>query len=419
MARLETLTALDIGSSKVVCATVEFARDGSFLEIVSKGVSSCDGIVKGAVVDVGKAVEAIEKAVSDACETYSPIGKLMVSISSEYVDSRYGKGAVPVSSPAQEIDEDDINRVLNAARQIGVPSGSEIVKVINRSFSVDGQTGILNPKGLIGSRLEAEAYACIAATNYLQNLRNLVARAGCEIFEGGLVPASVASALAVLSDEEKRLGVVSVDVGCGTLDLAVYVNSEVIYSKVFGGGSWLLASDVAKEFNISAKDAEELIIKEGAAGREYLVKDAEDELQVSSVGDKGIFYKVRRGDLADVIESRLVETFGWIEEQIKYVRETLGVNVSGVVFTGGGAQLNGFAKKAHSVLGLHVRVGEPRYPAKADKSSLSAPIYSTVVGLLIYGITNGFPEKADKKSGKGDKGLFQWAIDLLNGWGHV
>ena len=189
MAKLETLTALDIGTSKVVCAIVEFSRDGE-LDIVAKGVHHCSGLSRGALIDTAATVESIDKAVNEAEQSGYTVGNVLVGISSEFVSSRYNTGAVAVSGLDQEITKEDISRVLNASRQVGVPSGSEIVTVVPRSFIVDGQRGITNPESLIGNRLEAEAYACIASSAYLQNIRNVVAKAGLDIYERGIIPSA-------------------------------------------------------------------------------------------------------------------------------------------------------------------------------------------------------------------------------------
>ena len=412
MAKLETLTALDIGTSKVVCAIVEFSRDGE-VDIVAKGVHHCRGLSGGALIDCAATVEAIERAVSEAEKSGYTVGNVVVGVSSENLTSRYSQGTVAVSGLDQEITKEDINRVLGASRQVGVPAGSEILMVVPRGFAVDGQRGIVNPESLIGNRLEAEAYACLATSAHLQNIRNAVGKAGLDIYDQGLVPAALASSLAVLTEEEKALGVMMVDIGLGTSDLAIYSENEIAYSRVCAMGGGLLALDVAKSFNISQAEAEGLILEEGLAGPQYLQGQEGKQLTVQSVsGDVKVTLTKR--ELAEVIEARIDELGEWIKEQMETARERLDLNVSGVVLTGGASQLLGMPQKLHALLGAPVRVAAPCYPARLPQS-LASPIYSTVVGLLIYGVTC-LPqsEERSKKTGNYSMSWVQCAAEWLN-----
>ncbi|MCR4783299.1 MAG: cell division protein FtsA [bacterium] len=411
MAKLETLTALDIGTSKVVCAIVEFSRDGE-LDIVAKGVHHCSGLSRGALIDTAATVESIDKAVNEAEQSGYTVGNVLVGISSEFVSSRYNSGAVAVSGLDQEITKEDISRVLNASRQVGVPSGSEIVTVVPRSFIVDGQRGITNPESLIGNRLEAEAYACIASSAYLQNIRNVVAKAGLDIYERGIIPSAMASSLAVLTEEEKKLGVMMVDIGLGTLDMAVYAQNEIAYSSVLGQGGWILASDVAKSFNISQSKAESLILEEGLVSTEYLHGDGDKELTVQSVSED-VQVTLTKRELAEVIEARVNEILSWLKKQMDYASSEMELNISSVVFTGGTSQLLGLAQKTRSVLGVPARVAAPCYPARLPQS-LASPIYSTVVGLLIYGVTCLPEQKQKKATGGYTMGFIQRIAEWIN-----
>lgn len=394
MAKVGTVTALDIGTSKVVCAIAELSRSGNGLEIVAKGVAPCCGLSRGALVDSEETVGAIEAAVNEAeASGYAAGPYVVVGLTSEYLTSRPSHGVSAVGGSGHEITDDDVRRVMAAATLVGVPSDTEIVKVVSRGFVVDGQRDILNPIGLSGVRLETDAYVSAASVAYLQNIRKVVGRAGLELHPNGFVPASLASSLAVLTEEERSLGVVMIDIGLGTLDLSVYCNGEIGTSAVFPMGGWVLANDVACYFNIPRSEAEKAILECGIASPEYLnlAESMPKQITVPSASGE-IQVDVAREVLAEVLEARLKEVFAWVTERIEHARTKLGLTITSLVLTGGASQLPGLSQFAAKETELPTRVASPCYPASLPQF-FSSPIYSTVVGLLLYGSTLGVVAK--------------------------
>ena len=381
VAQLQTLTALDIGSSKVVCAVVELSPDGG-LEVVARGVAPCKGVAEGVIVDSAETVEAIVKAVAETEASGYSVGPVVVGLTSENLAFRTGHGVTAVSNKEGEITPADKERAQAGASMVGVPSDHEIVFVATRSFSVDGQNDISNPVGLTGVRLEAEAYVCTAPLTYIQNVRRVVDKAGLEIRKDGLFPAPMASALAVLTDEERDVGALMLDIGMGTVDLAVYTK-EIGYSAVLAKGGRVIAGDVASYFNITKREAERLVTEYGIAAAEYLeAKDAETVITATSTaGDSNV--SISRKELADVIEARLMEIIDWVKEQMEAARKQ-GLAVSGIVMTGGVSFLPAIDRRFSKELGVAVRVAAPCCLANLPEY-LASPIYSTAVGLLAFG----------------------------------
>ena len=411
---MDTLTALDVGTSKVVCAVAEFSRDGD-LDIVARGVYHCNGLTNGNVTNMDAAKEAVEHAIEDVEKAGYGVNKVIVGITGESVVSSYSKGVVAIGGDEQGITKADIDRVIQSTNQVGFPSGSELVAVIQRGFSVDNQRGIVHPEALIGHRLEAEAYACAASSSYLCTLRNLLENCGMSAYDRGFIPSSIASSWAVLTEDEKELGVMMVDMGLGTLDLAIYSNREVAYTSVLGRGGSYLALDVAQSFNIPISEAERVILEEGSASAEFITDGSSDKDVVAQSVSNDIQVSFTRRELANVLEAQLDEQLDWMKEQMEQASKNLRINVSGVVFTGGASLLLGLAQKARKTLGVPVRVAAPCYPSRLPQN-LASPIYSTVVGLLLYGVANLPVQEREKttKRSRGFRGLIDTMVEWLN-----
>lgn len=407
MARLDTLTALDIGTSKVVCVIAELSRDGE-LEVVARGVQPCRGLRRGALVDADETVRAIEAAVSEAeKEAGYPVGPALVGLTSEYLTSRPSHGVWPVGNPEGEVTPEDVRRVVEAARMVGIPSDQEIVHAVPRGFTVDGQSGIRNPVGLSGLRLEAEAHVIAGSSAFLQNIRKVVQRAGVDVDPEGLVASSIASSLAVLTDEERDLGTAMLDLGLGTVDLAIYCGGEIGYSAVLPMGGEILIRDVAQVFRIPPPEAERLILEAGVASPEFLESEDEDQpsLEAPAISGDGVV-QVSRRQLAEVLEARLEEVMVWVARQMQAARTKLGLSVTSLVLTGGGSQLPGLALLAHRDLEVPTRVAAPCYPPRLPQK-LASPIYSAAVGLVLYGATRIHRQEAPTEGVKPLVAFFQ------------
>ena len=383
MAQLETLTALDIGSSKVVCAIAELSPDGN-MSIVAHGVAPCSGLRCGALVDSVETVSAIEQAVSQAESSGYSIGPVVVGLTSENLCFKAGCGVAAVGNKDGEVRQEDMRRAQASAGLVDFPSGFEIVSVVTRSYSVDGQRDIANPAGIAGVRLEAESYVCAASLPYLQNVQKIIARAGIESRPNGLLPAAMASALAVLTDDESDIGALVLDFGMGVIDLALYSAKEIGYAAVLGQGGWILTNDVARFFNITKDEAERLITDFGCASPAYLDKAAAEQKITALSASGDALVEVSRRELAEVLEARLQDIIDWVRARLDEAREQHGLTPSSIAITGGGSLLPGLDKRLGEELGLTTRVAVPCCPANLPQY-LKSPMYSTVVGLLAFG----------------------------------
>lgn len=386
MARTETLTSVDIGTSKVTCLIAEVDSDGN-IDFVGHGLSPCSGLKRGALIDPEATVRAIEAAVNDAeREAGYSVNTVLISLTSEYVHSLASHGVWAVANPDGEISVNDVRRVLDSARLVGIPSDREIIHVIPRGFTVDGLEGVRNPVGLSGLRLEVDTHIVAASSAYLQNLSRCLSRATLEIEEEGLIASSMASGISVLTAEERKMGTAMIDIGAGTVDLSVFCDDEIGHSAVSALGGDLLTHDLARFFRIPREQAEKLKLEKGIVAPTYLDSDeAERDVEMvpalSLSGEEQV--EVSRFEMAQVLEARLLDVMEWVGHEIARA-EQQGLVVTSMVLTGGGSQIPGLANLAYRELDLPCRVAAPCYPDPLP-DSLASPIYSTAVGLILHG----------------------------------
>jgi cell division protein FtsA len=368
---------LDIGTTKV-CTLIADIDEGGVPRILGVGVEPARGMRKGVVVDVEQASQAIAASLDKAQHSAGyEIGTAFVSLAGPHIASVNSRGVVGVGGGSHGIDQDDVDRALDAAQAVAIPHGREILHVIPRSFTVDGQDGIRQPLGMHGFRLEVEAHIITAATTSVQNLTKCVEAAGVQVEAYVLNP--LASAEVVLTDTEKEMGVVVCDIGGGTTDLAIYIDGNVWHTLSLSVGGNHLTSDIAHGLRLPADVAERVKVEFGhASAREVASTDA---FTVQPFGeDKPI--PVSRADLATIIEARVEEIFTLALQEIKRTGYD-GLLPAGIVLTGGSSQLPGIRKVASEVLNLPSRVGAPQnLHGLVDK--LVGPAYSTSVGLLVW-----------------------------------
>ncbi len=308
-----------------------------------------------------------------------------MNLSSDYLNSLSSHGVWAVANQDNEIAAADVRKAVDAAKMVGIPSDREIIHVVPRGFTVDGHNGILNPVGLSGLRLEVDTHVVAASSAYLHNICKCVQKASLEIEEDGLIASTIASGLAVLTDEERKLGAAMVDIGAGTVDLSVYCEGEIGHSAILSVAGDLLTHDLARFFRIPQSQAEKLKIEKGIVAPTYLEKE-DDERDHESIealslsGEDSV--EVARFEMAQVLEARLLDILEWIGRELEKA-EQLGLVVTSVVLTGGTSQLPGLAQLAHRELDLPCRVAGPCYPDGLPEE-LGSPIYSTSVGLLLY-----------------------------------
>ncbi len=381
------LVSLDIGSSKVCILVAETREDR--LEIVGKGTASHRGARKGAIIDVPSTVEAIKRA-TDEAETMAGVRveRAVVGVAVPDIQASNERPSVAVAAKNREISGDDITRVLNSARATQVPAEMEILHVLPRQFIVDGQDGIQDPLGMVGSKLEADVHVVTIPSGTRQTLVNCVNRAGIEVVELVLEP--LATSTAVLTSDEKELGVVMADVGAGTTELAIWKNGAIVHSAVLRMGGEYFTSDLAALLRTAVTEAERLKKKYGAA-MESLVSD-DETIEVQLTGGRGV-QQVKRRMLAKYLLPRaedLLEDFIW--KTVKQATRPEDLR-AGLVLTGGGAELDGLVELAEQKFGLSVRRGVPQgFGGLTDV--IAGPEWACAAGLLAYSRGTLAPSRA-------------------------
>ncbi|MBN1453726.1 MAG: cell division protein FtsA [Anaerolineales bacterium] len=374
----EIVVGIDVGTTKV-CTLVGRIEDENSIRILGVGIEPSEGIKKGTIVDLDAASQSITRSVKRAESTSGlEITTALVSMAGAHVSSVNSRGSVGVSNGL--IEEYDVLRVLDQARAVAIPHDREIVHVIQRGFSVDGQDGIRSPVGMHGYRLEVEAHIITAANATVDNLRKCVEAAGVKIQQFVLNP--LASAEVVLTDQEREMGVAVCDIGGGTTDLAIYVDGDVWHTMVLAVGGNHVTQDVAHGLRLPVAQAEEIKKQHGHAVRGEV--GADEYFSIRPFGEEHAV-QINRQDLAHIIEARVEEIFRLTLQEIKRSGYD-GLLPAGMVLTGGTSSLPGIKRIASEVLGLPVRTAEPKnLVGLVDR--LNSPAYSTSVGLLRWALT--------------------------------
>lgn len=381
-------TGIDIGSSKVCTIIATVSSEGKVSVI---GVSSVPsrGIKKGVVVDIDEAVEAIARSLEGAERMAGyAVSSAFVSVNGKHISSLNSHGVVAVAHQDGEIVESDVMRVTEAAQAISIPSSREIIHVIPRGFIVDSQDEIRDPVGMSGVRLEVETNIISGGATVMRNLVKCVQQVGVSPEE--LVFVGIAAAEAVLSDTEKELGTVLIDLGGGTTSVVVFSGGSAGYSAVLPVGGQNITNDLAVGLRVSLEDAEKIKIrlseKERPPARpeEREEKEKEkktDEVDISDLGLERT--SVSKKLVENIVEARLSEIFKMVGKEIKN-SEFSEKLPAGVVLTGGGAETLSTEKVAKKVLGLPIRIGFPR-GVTGLIDEIGSPAYATLVGLVLYG----------------------------------
>ena len=380
MAKDGRIVGLDIGSTKVCCviATPSEAGDG---ELVISGVGEVpsEGLRKGVIVNLEKTVRAIEAAVR-AAERMSGhrVDGVFAGIAGPHMKSINSRGVVAVAGGDREITQRDVDRVIEAARSVSVPSDAEVIHVMPRGFVVDGQEGVRDAVGMSGARLEVETHIITGATTAVQNVVKAVHSAGFNVDD--VVTQSLASAEAVLNDNEMELGVAVADIGGGTTDLAVFTDGSVLHTAVLPVGGNHVTNDLAIGLRTSLTDAESAKINYGHALPQLIPRD--EIIDIQPIGSEKV-QGVPRVYVAEIIGPRAREILLMIKAELERSGQ-LGLLPGGLVLTGGGSKLLGLPDMAAEILDLPVRVGVPiDVRGMADK--VAGPSFATSVGLIKWG----------------------------------
>jgi cell division protein FtsA len=368
----EIVVGIDVGTTKV--CTLVGRVEPETIRILGSGVEPSEGIKKGVIVDLAAAAQAITRSVQKAEQVSGvEITGALVSLAGAHVSSINSRGVAGVAG--EMIDESDVYRALDAARAVAIPHNREIIHIIQRGFTVDGQDGVTMPIGMHGYRLEVEAHIITAAQSAVENLRQCVGAAGVDVLQFVLNP--LASGDVVLSDGERQMGVAVCDIGGGTTDLAIYVDGHVWHTMVLAVGGNHITNDIATGLRLPLAQAEEIKKKHG-----YAVKagvGVEESLTVKAYGEDAPV-KISRQDLAHIIEARVEEIFTLTLQEIKRSGYD-GLLPAGMVLTGGTSALPGIRQLASQVLGIPVRTAGPeKLVGLVDQ--LKSPAYSTGFGLL-------------------------------------
>ncbi len=371
----ELIVGLDIGTTKICCIVGELTADG--IDVVGIGTQPSRGLRKGVVINIDATVASIRRAVEEAelmagCE----ISSVYAGIAGGHIRGFNSQGVVAIKD--KEVRQSDIDRVLDAARAINIPQDREILHVLPQEYLIDDQDGIREPLGMSGVRLEAKVHVVTAAVSSAQNIIKCCAKTGLTVSDIVLEP--LASAEAVLAEEEKELGVALVDIGGGTTDVAIFSNGAIQHTSVIPLGGNHLTNDIAVGLRTPMQEAERIKMRHGSCQSAML--DRDETIEVPSVGGR-VPRVLSRRILCEIIEPRVEELFALVRHEIhKAGQEEL--LASGVVLTGGQALLHGMPELAEEVLGLPVRRGYPRGVGGLT-DVVKSPQQATAVGLLHYG----------------------------------
>ncbi len=424
--RDKIIAGIDIGTSKITTIIAAVKEEGP-LHII--GVSTVDskGLRKGQVVDIEDAVGAISPSLEGAERMAGcSVNSAFISIGGSHIASQNSHGVVAVANPETEITLQDVNRVVDAARAISLSSSREVIHVLPRGFTVDGQDGIADPIGMTGVRLEVDTHLVTGGATAIRNLEKCVQELGVTV--EGMVFGGLASAQAVLSDTEKELGVTLVDIGGGTTDIAIFVEGALSYSSVIPIGAKNITNDLAIGLRVSLESSEKIKLLLSQKNRSPTLPDDDahskqkqvDEIDMSELNLPEDLKKVSRKTLVEgIIKPRLNEIFAMVGLEIKKSGFG-GMTPSGLVLCGGGAETVGIVEAARRNLAMPVRVGIPTHVTGLVDEIL-LPAYATGVGLVVYGSRMGLREaqpqflnKVGKITGKFPvKGILGKVLDVL------
>jgi cell division protein FtsA len=406
LAAEELIVGLDIGTTKV-CVVIGQYNESGQLEITGVGTTPSRGLRRGVVINIETTVRSIANAV-EAAEMMSgrEVHAVYTGIAGGHIEGINSRGVVAVTGRGREITREDVDRVIDAAKAIVIPMDREVLHVIPQEFIVDEQGGIKNPIGMVGVRLEAEVHIITGAVTSAQNIVKCVNRAGFKVNDIALEP--LVSSKAVLSQDEKELGVLLVDLGGGTTDVLVHLEGAPYHTEVLSVGGDQVTNDVSIMLK-TPLDAAEKIKKEAGCCYAALVQ-ADEEVRVPGVGGRAP-RSIRRQELAEIIQPRMAEILGMIREQIER-KGYLGLLGGGVVLTGGGSLLAGVAELASEIFNLPARIG---YPLKLGGlvEEYYSPIYSTGVGLVLYGAGKKETGYVDTSS---SENTFSSVWDRMRNW---
>ena len=400
------IVGVDVGTTKICAIIAELTGDGS-LDIIGIGTSPSKGLRKGVVINIDVTVDSIKRALEEAelmagVDVYSAF----VGIAGGHIKGINSRGVIAVSGKNREITQRDIDRVIDAAKAVALPVDREVIHVLPQEFMVDGQAGIKEPLGMSGVRLESEVHIVTGAVTSAQNIIKCCNRAGLEVQD--IVLQQLASSLSTLTADEKDLGVVLVDIGGGTSDIAVFTDGSIYHTAVLSVGGDHVTNDIAIGLRTPVHEAEEIKKKYGCAST--MLVEEEVKIEVGGLGSRRPRI-VSRHMLSEIIRPRLEEIFSLVDREVR--RAGFGdANVAGMVVTGGSSILAGVPELAEEMLNVPVRRGIPTGVAGLV-DIVASPIYATAVGLVQYGAQHRHQRKFRRVT---EGALFSRVTDRMREW---
>jgi cell division protein FtsA len=370
------VVGLDIGTSKVVALVAELAPDGA-MEVLGMGNHESKGLKKGVVVNIESTVSAVQRALEEAeLMADCKIASAFTGIAGSHIRSFNSTGMVAVKE--REVSTIDVERALETAKAVNIPTDQQVLHVLRQEFIVDGQEDVREPVGMSGVRLEVKVHIVTGAVSAAQNIVKCVRRCGLDVNDLILQP--LASARAVLSADEMDLGVCLVDIGGGTTDLAIFTHGAIRHTAVIPIAGDQITNDIAMALRTPTAEAEAIKVRHGVALRQ--LADPNEMIEVPGIGDRPPRVMSRQ-TLAEVIEPRAEELFSLVQQVLREsgYEELLS---SGIVLTGGSAQMQGMTELGEEIFHMPVRIGAPRY-AGGLAEVVRNPRYATAMGLLLEG----------------------------------
>ena len=399
----DLIVGLDIGTSKIVVIAAEVTSDGEF-EIIGMGSHPSSGLKKGVVANIETTVNAIQRALEEVeLMANCKIHDVYTGVAGNHIKSFNSHGMVAIKD--REVSELDVERVMETAKAVNIPANQQVLHILNQEFIIDGQEDVREPIGMNGIRLEVKVHIVTGSISAVQNIMKCVRRCGLEV--GDVVLQPLASSMAVLSEDEKDLGVCLVDIGGGTTDIAVFNQGAIRHTAVIPIAGDQVTNDIAMALRTPTKDAEDIKCRYGCALKG--MADSREMIEVLGVGERGT-RQLSRQTLAEVIEPRVEELYLLVQKELRRsgFEELLS---SGIVITGGSSSLLGMVELGEEIFHMPVRLGLPLYRGSLAEV-VRTPRFSTGVGLIIAGIEQNRHHQKARLQGNS----FKLILERIGNW---
>ncbi|MCK4225470.1 cell division protein FtsA [candidate division WOR-3 bacterium] len=402
----DIVVGLDLGTTKIASVIGEIVDDG--INIMGVGRYPSEGLRKGIVINIDKTVQSILKAMREAeMMAGKEVSGLYTGIAGDHIRNILGRGVVAVTGVDNEVTESDVNRVLESAKSMALPVDREVIHIIPNEFILDGQGGIRDPVGMFSQRLEANVVIVTGAVNSAKNICKCVSKAGYEVNDIVLQP--LASSYSVLSEEEKEIGSILIDIGGGTTDMAIFYNGSLRKTSVFGLGGENITNDIGIGLRTSPTEAERIKLEYGTV-KEIPKKGEENGIMVQGLSGRDS-KQVSHELIQQIVKPRVEEILTLAHRELSQ-DPLYDLLSAGIVLTGGTAKLEGIAELTEDIFGLPVSIGIPTENITGLKDAVSDPSFATCVGLLRYGVLHSGMRLQEVKG----KSMFDTVLKRMKQW---